>query len=677
MRRGAKLSSSRLLRLGAHRMHRSCSSMAQGTMYNWRVKAVNDALCSQGKAEGMLQIEDLVALGHLDQYHYLGVAACDEAAEVLGLGPGSNVLDLGSGIGGPARYLAATTGCSVMGVELQPELCEAATALTARVEGLADRVKFVAGDAVALNNSPLPAPFEASGFDHYLSQLVNLHVPDRAALLAAAFHQLREGGTFYIEDFCQLAPLQPEDPSILADLVHAPSVSSVGAYVAELEAVGFVDIEAVDMSGPWTKWNRARADGYAATKAAAVALHGEDIFASRQIFYSAVARLFDGGSIGGVRLTGRKPGRHERRLHAARRSATKKGTAASGNVRILENGHGFNSDHAADTPPLALAPHAQLITGAATSQPPLPWTTGRKGEGVHDSLQYHFFLSGLFLAIRVFHTSSLQSVTAWAYDYAEPESGAIELVNSYAPLAPQPGSGLNLANDELAIVDDATDGGSIRIAPTSTAATALLARAGVPVGPSGRPELVLAIEQQGHVYSWVPVGASDDLVIHRPQMRARLDGWRGAAPTGYGYSKRYHGIYARYNQWRFIHGVADTQGLDAPPPAIVWTADATFGDKKYNYFKLLSGAAHKSGEIIEASKSETYNQEDAGYATIDGKRYEAHVHEIASWHTIIGGGAGQMEAKYENRLCELTLMTGDEQFTTGVAYNERYLGTLW
>ena len=65
------------------------------------------------------------------------------------------------------------------------------------------------------------------------------------------------------------------------------------------------------------------------------------------------------------------------------------------------------------------------------------------------------------------------------------------------------------------------------------------------------------------------------------------------------------------------------------------------------------------------------------YATIDGKRYEAHVHEIASWHTIIGGGAGQMEAKYENRLCELTLMTGDEQFTTGVAYNERYLGTLW
>ena len=274
-------------------------------------------------------------------------------------------------------------------------------------------------------------------------------------------------------------------------------------------------------------------------------------------------------------------------------------------------------------------------------------------------------------------------MSAWAYDYAEPESGAIELVNTYAPLAPQPGRGLNLANNELAIVDTATDGGLIRIAPTATAATDLLARAGVPVGPSGRPELVLAIEEQGHVYSWVPVGASDDLVIHRPQMRARLDGWRGAAPTGYGYSKRYHGIYARYNAWRFIHGVADSSGRAGdelgvvPPPTIVWTADATFGDKKYNYFKLLSGAAHESGEIVEAANSETYNQADAGYATISGKRYEAHVREIASWHTIIGGGADQMEAKYENRLCELTLTMGDQPPITGVAYNERYLGTLW
>ena len=57
--------------------------MTQGGMYNWRVKSVLDALARQGKAEGPLTVEDLVGLGHLDQYHYLGVTACDHVIELL------------------------------------------------------------------------------------------------------------------------------------------------------------------------------------------------------------------------------------------------------------------------------------------------------------------------------------------------------------------------------------------------------------------------------------------------------------------------------------------------------------------------------------------------------------------------------------------------------------------
>ena len=55
--------------------------MTQGGMYNWRVKSVLDALARQGKAEGPLTVEDLVGLGHLDQYHYLGVTACDHVID--------------------------------------------------------------------------------------------------------------------------------------------------------------------------------------------------------------------------------------------------------------------------------------------------------------------------------------------------------------------------------------------------------------------------------------------------------------------------------------------------------------------------------------------------------------------------------------------------------------------
>ena len=96
-------------------------------MYNWRVDALMTALERRGKASGPLHLEDLTSLGHLDQYHYLGTDACDDVAALLGLRPGVSMLDVGSGIGGPARYLAATTGCSVVGVELQPELVRAAS----------------------------------------------------------------------------------------------------------------------------------------------------------------------------------------------------------------------------------------------------------------------------------------------------------------------------------------------------------------------------------------------------------------------------------------------------------------------------------------------------------------------------------------------------------------------
>merc|ERR1712060_229588 len=144
---------------------------------------------------------------------------------------------------------------------------------------------------------------------------------------------------------------------------------------------------------------------------------------------------------------------------------------------------------------------------------------------------------------------------------------------------------------------------------------------------------------------------------------------------GYGYSKRYHGIYPRYNGWRFIHGLAAAtgMGLDCEAPAnVIWTADATFGDAKYNYFKLLPPEGHKNGSLLESAHCDTYQQQDVAYATIGGERVSASLNEIACWHTIIGhGSACTMESKYENRLCQLTLRIGNQPPTKGLAYNER------
>ena len=671
--------------------------MTQGGMYNWRVKSVLDALARQGKAEGPLTVEDLVGLGHLDQYHYLGVTACDHVIELLGLESGRTVLDIGSGIGGPARYLAATTGCSVLGIEIQSALCEAATELTSRA-GLGERVKYITADAAAMQEVVLPAPFQphGEGFDHFISQLVNLHVPDRSALLGSVYTRLRPGATFVIEDFCESAPLLNSERQLLVDVVKAQSITTTASYVAELESVGFVDVEMEDMSAQWKTWTAARYEAFLASEAESVAIYGRAMFEERSRFYGAVAKLYQGGRLGGVILTGRKPCKLETALRTARRRMGVNGRGATQDeaTRILESGATYStSSHVANgtaNSPLAngtaAAPaskHAQLV-GSSSVQPALPWTSEARA-GLHDSLQYHFFLPSLFVAIRVFHTASLQSITAWAYDLSQQSHGEpIELVNTYVPLKPV-GTGhpaLHLANEELGIADGA-DGITIRLSPSSAAASALLKDAGVGSGPSGRPQLVLEATQ-GHAYEWVPVGAEEDLVIHRPSMTATLlGGWRGVDQSGYGYSKRYHGIYARYNGWRFIHGVATPSGaipspLDSTPPATVWTADATFGDRKYNYYKLLLPSAHASGELVEAAAKDTYNQQDAGYATIGGVSHVASIEEIAKWHTVIGGGGDghPMEAKYENRLCNLTLVQGD-QMTKGIAYNERYLGTLW
>src|SRR5277367_6364326 len=108
---------------------------------------INSGLAALGIGAGdPIRPEQLFAL---DQWHYHGTDAVRAASVRLGLGPASRVLDIGAGIGGPARYLAHTTGCHVTAIELQPELHAIGVDLTGRC-GLADRVTHLCGDALTV-----------------------------------------------------------------------------------------------------------------------------------------------------------------------------------------------------------------------------------------------------------------------------------------------------------------------------------------------------------------------------------------------------------------------------------------------------------------------------------------------------------------------------------------------
>jgi SAM-dependent methyltransferase len=142
-----------------------------------------------GKASGPLTIEDLAPV---DQFHIRGLEATREVAALAGLGPGQRVLDVGGGIGGPARTLAADFDCRVTVLDLTPAFVRLGEQLTART-GLADRVSFRQGSALEM-------PFEAESFDVAWTQHASMNIGDKERLYAEIQRVLRPGGRLAFHD---------------------------------------------------------------------------------------------------------------------------------------------------------------------------------------------------------------------------------------------------------------------------------------------------------------------------------------------------------------------------------------------------------------------------------------------------------------------------------------------
>jgi sterol 24-C-methyltransferase/phosphoethanolamine N-methyltransferase len=235
----------------------------------------------------------------LDQWHYHGTDAVRDAALFLGLGATSRVLDIGAGVGGPARFLAHTTGCHVTALELQPELHRVGLDLTRR-SGLEDRVSHLCGDALT---HPLPS----DAFDAAISFLAVLHIAERLALMKRLADVLRRGGRCYIEDLCQRAAFVPCDLQDLRDVVHGITVTSTDDYADDLRRAGLEEVVATDLTDDWQPYAARRLKAWRDDHAAYAAVHGEGAWAAQELFYAVVDRLYRSGSLGGVRLTARRP----------------------------------------------------------------------------------------------------------------------------------------------------------------------------------------------------------------------------------------------------------------------------------------------------------------------------------------------------------------------------------
>ena len=142
-----------------------------------------DALEQAGLDPQALDVDDLAPL---DEFHALGRAASLALAKLADVQPGERVLDVGAGIGGPARFLAARYGADVTALDATERFCRAAELLT-RGAGLADRVHIVCDDALAL-------PFPDHSFDVAWTQALIQNVSDKEQLVAELARVVRPGG---------------------------------------------------------------------------------------------------------------------------------------------------------------------------------------------------------------------------------------------------------------------------------------------------------------------------------------------------------------------------------------------------------------------------------------------------------------------------------------------------
>jgi cyclopropane fatty-acyl-phospholipid synthase-like methyltransferase len=196
------------------------------------------ALQKMSKPLDGLTVEDLAPVDH---FHARGLAATVELADKLPIRAGQHILDIGCGLGGPARYIAQRFQCNVSGLDITAPFVEAGNKLTALLR-MEQQVKIELGDGQHL-------PYPDAAFDGAYTQHVTMNVADRARFFSEAYRVLKPGAFFALTEHGLGPQGSPHHPVPWSE-------DGTGAYLvtpsetrAFLEKAGFSDIEIED-TGP-------------------------------------------------------------------------------------------------------------------------------------------------------------------------------------------------------------------------------------------------------------------------------------------------------------------------------------------------------------------------------------------------------------------------------------------
>jgi ubiquinone/menaquinone biosynthesis C-methylase UbiE len=237
-------------------------------------------------------------LENYDQDHFGGLEAVDVLAAEAVIGRDSHVLDVCSGMGGPARYLASRLGCRVTGLDITPSRHQGAQRLTELV-GLSERVDFRLGSAVAM-------PFDAASFDVVIGQEGWAHVPDKPRLIAECARVVRPGGTIAFTDIMRGEALTPEAAArVQRDMAFA-DFETLDVYAELLTANGCTIVERDDLSMRWAEILVRRLAMYRELRDTTVARFGADHFQNWDDTYAFFVGLFAERELAGGRIVARR-----------------------------------------------------------------------------------------------------------------------------------------------------------------------------------------------------------------------------------------------------------------------------------------------------------------------------------------------------------------------------------
>jgi len=192
------------------------------------VSRLNAALTQDGVDPDHPSME---ALAPYDQFHGRGLEATLAVAALMQPAPTDHILDIGSGIGGPARYFAARYGCRVTGIDLTPEFCDVARHLT-RLLDLAGRLMFEVGDALAM-------PFADASFDGAYSMNVSMNIADKGAFYREIHRVLKPGARLVLSEIAKGEGTELDYPTPWADSARTSFLSTLEETQRGVGEAGF------------------------------------------------------------------------------------------------------------------------------------------------------------------------------------------------------------------------------------------------------------------------------------------------------------------------------------------------------------------------------------------------------------------------------------------------------